>query len=345
LFETGMTEIIADFRSDTVTRPGAAMRAVMAAAEVGDDVYGEDPTVNALESTLAERAGKEAGLFCPSGTQSNLLALLSHCQRGDEYIAGQDAHTYLYEGGGAAVLGGIQPQPIGFEADGTLDLDRVVASIKPDDYHYARTRLLCLENTHRGQVLPPDYQAAASTLARERGLALHLDGARAFNAAVKLGVPLMDITRHYDSVSLCLSKGLGAPAGSVLCGSRELIASARRWRKVVGGGMRQAGVLAAACLYALEHNVGRLREDHDNALQLAQGLSEIPGIRCEVGAVQTNIFYIEVDSAELGNGLRDDLAQRGFLISGGQRIRLVTHLDVNTDAIGHFLRAVEKYMA
>jgi threonine aldolase len=339
-----MTEIIADFRSDTVTRPTAAMREVMAAAEVGDDVYGEDPTVNLLESSLAERAGKEAGLFCPSGTQSNLLALLAHCQRGDEYIVGQDAHTYLYEGGGAAVLGSIQPQPLEFEANGTLDLDAAVSKIKPDDYHYARTRLLCLENTRGGMVLPLDYQASARKITRERGLALHLDGARAFNAAVKLGVPLVEITRHYDSVSLCLSKGLGAPVGSVLCGSEELIGSARRWRKVVGGGMRQAGILAAACLYALEHNVERLAEDHENALGLAQGLAKIPGISCDPAAVQTNIVYMDFSSAELGDGLCAELRQQGILITGGRSIRLVTHLDVSADSVQRMLHAVAKIM-
>ena len=339
-----MTGKIADFRSDTVTRPSAAMREAMAAAEVGDDVYGEDPTVNRLESALAERTGMEAGLFCPSGTQSNLLGLLAHCQRGDEYISGQNAHTYLYEGGGAAVLGGIQPQPIEFEANGTLNLGTVVSKIKPDDYHYARTRLLCLENTHNGMVLPLDYQAEARKVTREQGLKLHLDGARAFNAAVKLGVALQEITGHYDSVSLCLSKGLGAPVGSVLCGDVELISSARRWRKMVGGGMRQAGVLAAGCLYALQHNVDRMAHDHENASLLAAGLAQIPGIRCDPDAVQTNIVYMELDSAELGDGLCDELHGAGFLIAGGQNIRLVTHLDVNAEAVAGLVAAVKKFM-
>jgi len=339
-----MTEILADFRSDTVTRPSPAMREAMAAAQVGDDVYGEDPTVNLLEATLAERAGMAAGLFCPSGTQSNLLALLAHCQRGDEYIVGQDAHTYRYEGGGAAVLGSIQPQPIEFEADATLDLDKVVSKIKPDDSHFARTRLLCLENTCGGLVLPAEYQAAARQLTHDRGLRLHLDGARAFNAAVKLQVPLVDITRNYDSVSLCLSKGLGAPVGSVLCGSVDLIKSARRWRKVVGGGMRQAGVLAAACMYALERNVERLADDHQNAHSLAQGLAELPGIACDPLAVQTNMVYMELASDELANGLRTHLRQLGFLIAGGRSVRLVTHLDISSEAVAGLLQAVAEFL-
>ncbi|MCZ6829528.1 MAG: low-specificity L-threonine aldolase [Gammaproteobacteria bacterium] len=339
-----MTEIHADFRSDTVTRPGPAMREAMATAEVGDDVYGEDPTVNRLESTLAEQAGMEAGLFCPSGTQSNLLALLAHCERGDEYIVGQDAHTYQLEGGGAAVLGSIQPQPIEFEADGSLNLDTVVSKIKPDDSHFARTRLLCLENTRGGMVLPLEYQVAARQLTREHGLALHLDGARAFNAAVALQVPLEEITGNYDSVSLCLSKGLGAPVGSVLCGSRDLIKSARRWRKVVGGGMRQAGILAAACLYALEHNVERLAEDHQNARRLAQGLAEIPGIHCDQAVVQTNIVYLDLDSSELADGLRTELGRAGFLIGDGRSIRLVTHLDISGAAVEQLLAAVARLL-
>ena len=325
--------------------PGPAMREAMATAVVGDDVYGEDPTVNLLERILAERAGMEAGLFCPSGTQGNLLALLAHCQRGDEYIVGQDAHAYQFEGGGAAVLGGIQPQPIEFEADGSLNLETVVSKIKPDDSHFARTRLLCLENTRGGMVLPLEYQAAARQVTREQGLSLHLDGARAFNAAVMLDVPLMEITGHYDSVCLCLSKGLGAPVGSVLCGSEELISSARRWRKVVGGGMRQAGILAAACLYALEHNVERLREDHQNARLLAAGLAQIPGISCDPESVQTNIVYIDFDSVELGDGLRDALGKQGFLIAAGQSIRLVTHLDIPSEAVAQMLGAVRRFMA
>ncbi|HEY4555674.1 MAG TPA: low-specificity L-threonine aldolase, partial [Lysobacter sp.] len=224
-----------DLRSDTVTRPTAAMRAAMAAAEVGDDVYGEDPTVNALQARLAHELGFEAGLFVPSGTQSNLLALLAHCERGDEYLVGMDAHAYKYEGGGAAVLGSIQPQPLAHAADGTLPLEAVERAIKPDDAHFARTRLLCLENTWHGRPMPLPYLAEARALCERRGLALHLDGARLYNAVVACGVPAREITKHFDSVSVCLSKGLGAPVGSVLLGSDALIARAKRWRKVCGG--------------------------------------------------------------------------------------------------------------
>ncbi|MDP7289739.1 MAG: low-specificity L-threonine aldolase, partial [Phycisphaerae bacterium] len=226
---------IIDLRSDTVTKPTQAMRDAMATAEVGDDVYSEDPTVNRLEALAAEMLGMEAAVFAPSGTQSNLIGLLSHCQRGDEYIVGQHAHTYKYEGGGAAVLGSIQPQPLAFEPDGTLDLDKVAYAIKPDDFHFARTRLLCLENTHRGLVLPMEYLARAEAFARGRGLSLHLDGARLFNAAVKLDIPVADIARHFDSVSICLSKGLGAPVGSLLCATGSLVKEARKWRQMLGG--------------------------------------------------------------------------------------------------------------
>lgn len=242
---------VIDLRSDTVTQPTPGMRDAMASAPSGDDVYGEDPSVNHLEAELAKRLGFAAALFVPTGTMSNLLALMAHCERGEEYIVGQQAHTYKYEGGGAAVLGSIQPQPLEVQADGSLDLAQVAEAIKPDDFHFARTRLLALENTMQGKVLPISYLAAARAFTREHGLALHLDGARLYNAAVKLGVDAREITQHFDSVSVCLSKGLGAPVGSVLCGSSALIAKARRLRKMVGGGMRQAGSLAAAGLYAL----------------------------------------------------------------------------------------------
>jgi len=261
-----------DLRSDTVTRPTPAMRRAMAAAEVGDDVYGDDPTVNRLEATAAERLGFEAALFTCSGTQANLVSIMTHCARGEEYIVGQQAHTYKYEGGGAAVLGSIQPQPLDFEADGTLDLERVARAIKPADFHFARTRLLCLENTQGGKVLPLDYLKRAGEFARARKLRLHLDGARIFNAAVQLGMDVRELTAPFDSVSVCLSKGLGAPVGSMVCGGREFIGEARRWRKVCGGGMRQAGILAAAGLYALDHHVDRLADDHHNAGLLARGL-------------------------------------------------------------------------
>src|SRR5450830_2001218 len=266
-----------DLRSDTVTRPSAAMRAAMNAADVGDDVYGDDPTINRLQEYAADLFGFEDAVFAPSGTQSNLLALLVHCGRGDEYLVGQEAHTYRYEGGGAAVLGSIQPQPIINQADGSIALADIESYIKPDDFHFARTKLLALENTINGRVLPMDYVQQATKLAHDKGLATHLDGARVCNAAVKLGVSPREITRGFDSVSVCLSKGLGAPVGSVLLGSRPLIKEAKRWRKMLGGGMRQAGVIAAGGLYALEHNVARLAEDHANAAYFAGELAKFKG--------------------------------------------------------------------
>ncbi len=319
---------VIDLRSDTVTQPSTGMREAMAAARLGDDVYGEDPTVNKLEAEMAQRLGFAGALFVPSGTMSNLLALMAHCGRGDEYIVGQQAHTYKYEGGGAAVLGSIQPQPLEVQADGSLDLAQVAAAIKPDDFHFARTRLLALENTMQGKVLPLAYVAAASRLTRENGLALHLDGARLYNAVVKLGVDAGDITRHFDSVSVCLSKGLGAPVGSVLCGTADLIAKARRLRKMVGGGMRQAGQLAAAGLYALDHQVQRLADDHANAAYLAEGLR---ACGYEVEAVQTNMVYAQLgDRAE---ALKAFAAERGITLSAAPRLRMVTHMDVSRSQI------------
>jgi threonine aldolase len=317
-----------DLRSDTVTRPTAAMRAAMLDAQVGDDVYGDDPTVNALQARLAGDLGFEAGLFLPSGTQSNLVALMAHCARGDEYIVGMDAHTYKYEGGGAAVLGSIQPQPIPQAGDGTLPLDAVQRAIKPDDAHFARTRLLCLEDTWHGRALPLDYLADARALCDRHGLALHLDGARLYNAAVASNVPARAITRHFDSVSVCLSKGLGAPVGSVLVGSHALVAVARRWRKVTGGGMRQAGILAAGGLHALDHNVARLAEDHARAARVAQALATMPAI----AAVEqhTNMVFATVAAAALP-GLRAAAEAQRVRISIGEdpRLRLVFHLDVH----------------
>ena len=329
---------VIDLRSDTVTQPTAGMRDAMARAPLGDDVYGEDPTVNTLESWLAERLGFAAALFVPTGTMSNLLGLMAHCERGDEYIVGQQAHTYKYEGGGAAVLGSIQPQPLDNQADGSLDLNQVVGAIKADDFHFARTRLLALENTMQGKVLSLDYLAAARTLTREKGLGLHLDGARLYNAAVKLGVDAREITQHFDSVSVCLSKGLGAPIGSVLCGSNELIAKARRLRKMVGGGMRQAGLLAAAGLYALEHQVERLADDHANAAFLAKGLTEL-GYHVE--PVQTNMVYVQIgDRAE---ALKAFCAERGIVLSAASRLRMVTHLDVSAAQMEQVVAAFAEF--
>ncbi|MGY4825798.1 low-specificity L-threonine aldolase [Stutzerimonas chloritidismutans] len=329
---------VIDLRSDTVTQPSAAMRESMLAAETGDDVYGEDPTVILLERRLAADLGFSAGMFVPSGTMSNLLALMAHCERGDEYIVGQQAHTYKYEGGGAAVLGSIQPQPIEMEADGTLDLARVEAAIKPDNFHFARSRLLVLENTMHGKVLPLDYLAAARDFSHRHRLALHLDGARLYNAAVKLGCDACEITRHFDTVSVCLSKGLGAPVGSVLCGSEAFIAKARRLRKMVGGGMRQAGILAAAGLYALEHNIGRLADDHRRALQLGD---ELAALGFAVEPVQTNMVYVEM--GEKAAALTAFCAQRGIRLTPATRLRLVTHMDLHDEHLPVVVNAFAEF--
>ncbi|MFD2229556.1 low-specificity L-threonine aldolase [Alkalimarinus sediminis] len=328
-----------DFRSDTVTHPSPEMRAFMANARVGDDVFGDDPTVNALEMRVAKLLGLESAMLVPSGTQSNLIALLTHCGRGDEYIVGQDYHTYKYEAGGAASLGSIQPQPLAVSGDGTLDLDMVKKTIKPNDFHFAKTRLLALENTHSGKIISNDYLNQASRLARDNGLYFHLDGARVFNAAVAQNISVKEITSQFDSVSVCCSKGLGAPIGSLLCGSESFINTARRWRKMVGGGMRQAGILAAAIDFALSHNIERLKDDHDNARYLAELLSTVPSIRVE--SPHTNMLYIELENAEVGAELQQALATRGILISSGRRVRLVTHLDIDMAAIERFVAEVK----
>ncbi|AZZ90306.1 low-specificity L-threonine aldolase [Hahella sp. KA22] len=331
-----------DFRSDTVTRPSQTMRTAMAAAEVGDDVYGDDPTVNRLQDIAAEMLGYEAALFACSGTQTNLLALLTHCQRGDEYLVGQQAHTYKYEGGGAAVLGGIQPQPIEHDADGTIPLAKIEAAIKPDDFHFARTRLLSLENTIGGKVIPQDYIRNATDLARRRGLATHLDGARLFNATVKQGIDPKEVTQYFDSVSICLSKGLGAPVGSLLCGDKSFIDTARRWRKVCGGGMRQAGVLAAAGIIALQSGVERLQEDHDNAAYLAQRLAETDLFDIDMSLVQTNMAFATYRGDDL-NALAQYLKSQNILISPSPTIRFVTHLDISRDDIDRLAQALRAF--
>lgn len=318
------------------------MRAAMVEAEVGDDVYGEDPTVNRLEELAAKMLGTEAALFSSSGTQSNLLALMTHCGRGDEYIVGQKAHTYIHEGGGAAVFGSIQPQPLDLEPDGTLNLDKVAEVIKPDDFHYARTRLLCLENTHDGRALPMDYLKKAHEFARDRKLKLHLDGARIFNAAIRLQVPVTDISRYFDSVSICLSKGLGAPVGSLLCANGEFIKKARRWRKVLGGGMRQAGIIAAAGIYALEKHIDRLQEDHEKAALLDAGLREIKGLEIESSAMQTNMVFFKPGNTH-SSRLPEYLKEKGIVINGGRRIRLVTHLDIHKNDIPTVIKAFKNY--
>ena len=337
-----MTQDRIDFRSDTVTRPTAAMLAAMAAAPVGDDVYGDDPTVNRLQARLAEMTGMEAGLFMPSGTQSNLVALMTHCQRGDEYLVGQVAHTYRYEGGGAAVLGSIQPQPIENAADGTIPLDKLRAAVKPLDDHFARTRLVALENTIHGQVLPDGYADDVAAFARDAGLALHLDGARVFNAVVASGRSLEAVCAPFDSVSLCLSKGLGTPVGSVLCGTKDFVATGHRWRKMLGGGMRQAGVLAAAGLHALDHHVERLADDHANAERLAAGLRDIGGP--SVRGPSTNMVFMDVQPDDVA-GLAAALADAGIVASVGPHTRFVTHLDVDRAAIDRLIDAVRRYYA
>lgn len=331
-----------DLRSDTVTRPGPAMRAAMAAAEVGDDVFGDDPSVNRLEAVAAEQFGFEAGLFLPTGTQSNLVALMTHCQRGDEYIVGQDAHTYKYEGGGAAVLGSIQPQPLSNQPDGSLDLDEVARAIKPDDSHFARTRLLAIENTIGGKVLSLDYHKRAAAFCKQRGLALHLDGARVFNASVKLGVTPKVLCEGFDSVSICLSKGLGAPAGTVLVGGAPFIKEARRWRKTVGGGMRQAGILAAAGLHALAHHVERLAEDHANAARLAAGLAQLPGLK--VQPVQTNMVFVTLPQTDHA-AFQQHLTTSGIKAIVAPTMRMVTHLDVSAVDMDRVIAAFAAHFA
>ncbi|WP_250476563.1 low-specificity L-threonine aldolase [Caballeronia sp. INML1] len=331
-----------DLRSDTVTRPSQSMLAAMSAADVGDDVWGDDPTVIRLQSTLAERTGKEAGLFFPSGTQSNLAALMAHCARGDEYIVGQSAHTYKYEGGGAAVLGSIQPQPIENAPDGSLPLDKIAAAIKPIDNHFARTRLLALENTIGGKVLLAEYVAKATQLARDRGLSTHLDGARVFNAAVASDKPVSALCAPFDSVSICFSKGLGAPVGSVLVGSKALIDAASRWRKVLGGGMRQSGLLAAACLYALDHHVDGLARDHDNAAYLAAGLAQIDQI--EVQSHATNMVFAQIPESHCAP-LEAFLKERGILMQMLYASRFVTHRDVSRADLDSVIRAVKDYFS
>lgn len=335
-----VTEI--DLRSDTVTRPVPAMREAMAAAPVGDDVYSEDPTVNAVEARVAALVGKEAAMLVSSGTQGNLVSLMTHCQRGDEYIVGQYYHSYRHEAGGAAVLGSIQPQPIPVQDDGTLALADIRAMIKPGDAHFARTRLLALENTWSGRVMPEEFLAGAQQLAREEGLGVHLDGARLFNAAIASGVTVDRLAGYADSVSLCFSKGLGTPIGSIVAGSAEWVARARRWRRIAGGGMRQAGIVAAAMDYALDHHVARLAEDHERARGLAAGLETISGVHAVT--VHTNMVHLDVGSDTVGDALRERLAQEGIRIAGGRHIRLVTHLDIDDAAIDAVLDRIGSWL-
>lgn len=332
-----MNKII-DLRSDTLTQPSKKMKEFMFKAPLGDDVYGEDPSVNALEEKVAKLTKKEAALFVTSGTQSNLLALLSHCNRGDEYICGQDAHIFKYEAGGGAVVGSIQPQPIEFEKDATLDLKKVKEKIKPKDNHFARTKLLCLENTHHGQVLSMDYLKKANKFAKKNNLLLHLDGARVFNAVVDLDVKLSDITKHFDSASLCLSKGLGTPAGSVLVGSKEFIKEARHYRKMIGGGLRQAGILASAGIYALDNHIEDLKKDHKLAKYLADELRKIEKIT--VVSNHTNMMFIQVEDE---NKLKKHLEKNNILISGYGKLRLVIHRDIKKEDVKKTILAFKSF--
>ena len=362
-----------DLRSDTVTQPTAAMKQAMLAAPLGDDVFGDDPTVNALQARIASLLGFEAALFVPTGTQSNLCALLAHCQRGDEYLVGQQAHCYRWEGGGGAVFGSIQPQPLAHQSDGTLALIDLEAAVKPDDAHFARTRLLALENTLGGKLLPFDYVQAAMAWAQSKGLSRHLDGARLFNAAVaqaagKRPAALLPqsgaapsggsepserrgdvfeearrIAQCFDSVSVCFSKGLGAPVGSALCGSAEFIRRAHRVRKMAGGGMRQAGMLAAAALHALDHHVERLADDHALAQRLAAGLAGVPGLQVE--APHTNIVFVDLvgGARDRSADLLAHLAVHGVRATGLYRLRFVTHLDVDAAGVDHAVSAIRGF--
>ncbi|AGU47855.1 low specificity L-threonine aldolase [Variovorax paradoxus B4] len=344
--------LLVDLRSDTVTQPTPAMREAMMAAPLGDDVFGTDPSVNALQEKIAALLGFEAALFVPTGTQSNLCAILSHCGRGDEYIVGQQAHSYRWEGGGGAVFGSVQPQPLDHAPDGTLPLAQIEAAVKPDDAHFARTRLLALENTLGGKLLPFEYVQAATDLAKRKGLQRHLDGARLFNAATAqaalnkrsdIRAEARRIAQCFDSVSVCFSKGLGAPIGSALVGSREFIARAHRIRKMAGGGMRQAGLLAAAASHALDHHVDRLADDHASAQRLAQGLEGIEGLTVE--APHTNIVFADLTGAAQARSseLIASLNQQGILATGLYRLRFVTHLDVDAAGVDRAVAAIRGF--
>ncbi len=331
---------VLDLRSDTVTRPTNAMREHMMRAKVGDDVFSDDPSVNALEAFAADYFGKESALFLVSGTQSNLCALLAHCQRGEEYIVGQNAHTYRYEGGGAAVLGSIQPQPLEHAADGTIPLEKIEGAIKPKDSHFARTKLICLENTIGGKVISQEYINQVYEIAQRHQLGFHLDGARLMNASVSQTISAKEIAAPFDSVSICLSKGLGAPVGSLLVGSKPLISDARRWRKMLGGGTRQAGFLAAAGHYALENYVDRLKDDHENAAYLAAELGKVFNEKeggISVLGQHTNMVFLGIEE-DLGEKLKLFLEEKNILIYvRGAGLRLVLHLDIEKQDLDYIV--------
>ena len=339
-----------DLRSDTVTLPTPAMREAVYRAELGDDVFGEDPTTNRLERMAAERMGKEAALLVVSGTMGNLVCTLTHCRRGEEVILGDRSHTFLYEAGGMSTLGGIHPHTICNQPDGTMRLEDIEGAIRGSNVHFPRTRLICLENTHNrcyGSALTSEYLDSVAALAKEHGLSVHLDGARIFNAAIALGIDVKELTANVDSLSFCLSKGLSAPVGSVVCGSSEFIAEARRARKVLGGGMRQAGVIAAAGIKALEEMVDRLAKDHENARRLAEGIAHIGGLSIELAKVQTNIIYFELDEErmtpkELVTEL--DKKEVKVLSVGARRLRVVTHYGISAEDIDLTIKALGEVM-
>jgi threonine aldolase len=339
-----------DLRSDTITRPTPAMRRAMAEAEVGDDVFGEDPTVNRLEEMAAERLGKEAALFVVSGTMGNLVSLLTHCGRGDEVLLGDRSHTFFYEQGGSAALGGVHPRTLPNQPDGTLDLGHIEEAIRPDNIHFPRTRLIVLENTHNrcsGSPLTPEYMRGVGEIARRHDLKVHVDGARIFNAAAALGVDASDLVSESDSVTFCLSKGLAAPVGSVVCGTRDFIREARRARKVVGGGMRQAGVIAAAGIVALTEMIDRLADDHDNARRLAKGLTDTAGLSLDPGRVQTNIVYMNItQEGLLSAALAEQLAGEGVLLlaTGPRQLRAVTNYHITRDDVDHAADVIRKVL-
>lgn len=339
-------KIIADFRSDTVTRPSDAMKDAMMSAPLGDDVYGDDPTTNALEEKAAEMLGKDAAVFVPTGTQSNLAGVMAHCGRGDEYLIGQHYHVYVYEAGGTSVLGSAFPHPLPVDARGALNPDDIAAAIKADDAHFPITKLVSAENTVNGCAHSKEYMDSIAKVAHDHGLSAHCDGARLFNAAVKTKTDPARLVQDFDTVSICLSKGLGTPAGSILVGNQEAVAKARRLRKMLGGGMRQSGILAGAGLYALEHNIDRLEDDHDRAGRLADRLMSIEGISLERDRVETNMVFITMGnedkpiSDEALENLSDFMKERGILVNAGRVMRLVTHLDINDDACKQLAEAL-----
>jgi threonine aldolase len=336
-----------DLRSDTVTLPTPQMRDAMAGAELGDDVFGEDPTVNRLQEIAAAKMGKPAALLVSSGTMGNLVALLTHCGRGDEVIVGDRAHTFLNEVGGMAALGGIHPRTIHNQADGTLALDDIKSAIRGDNDHWPRTRLISIENTHNacnGFPIPAEYMKSVYDLAKSRGLIVHTDGARIFNAAIALGLEARELAKFTDTISFCLSKGLSAPVGSLLCGSIDFIAAARRQRKMVGGGMRQAGVLAAAGIVALENMVDRLAEDHANARYLAENLADVPGIDLDPAVVKTNIVFFELQNGLTARDLAERVARDGVMImaSSEKKIRVVTHYGIERADVDAAIGAIKR---